>query len=205
MGKEAACQVRHGRKVSEGKAHLDAAALEFRGDFRLHIPFQEITSAEARAGELLVDWPGGKAAFALGKDAPKWALKIRYPRGRLDKLGVKPGARVAVVGSFPEDFLAELSGRTEDVARGRPKKDTDLVFVAMSEPADLARLKALRAAIKANGAIWVVWPKGRKTFREDDVRAAGPGAGLVDVKVVGVSDVLSGLKMVIPVAQREKR
>jgi hypothetical protein len=37
------------------------------------------------------------------------------------------------------------------------------------------------------------------------VRAAGPAAGLVDVKVVSFSDSLSGLKMVIPVAQRKKR
>jgi len=62
----------------------------------------------------------------------------------------------------------------------------------------------LRAAIKPAGAIWVIWPKGRKAFREDDVRAAGPGAGLVDVKVVSVSDALSGLKMVIPLAQRPR-
>jgi hypothetical protein len=48
----------------------------------------------------------------------------------------------------------------------------------------------------------VVWPKGRKEFREDDVRAFGPKAGLVDVKVMAFSDTLSGLKMVIPVKER---
>jgi hypothetical protein len=78
------------------------------------------------------------------------------------------------------------------------------VFVAMSARAQLAKLKTLRRAIKPAGAIWVVWPKGRKEFREDDVRAAGPDAGLVDVKVVAFSETLSGLKMMIPVAQRPK-
>src|SRR6185295_4618264 len=121
------------------------------------------------------------------------------------KLGVKPGARVAVVGEFPPDFLKDLLGRTKEVARGRPKKDTDLVFVAMADLKDLGRLKALRATLKPEGAIWVVWPKGRKAFREDDVRAAGPGTGLVDVKVVSFSDTLSGLKMVIPVVLRKAR
>ncbi len=162
-----------------------------------------MTSVEAKSGELVVVWPEGEAAFALGKDAEKWALKVRYPRGLLDKLGVKPGARVAIVGDLPGDFLKDLRGRTDDVARGRPKQDTDLVFVAMSDPKDLGRLAALRTAIKPAGGIWVVWPKGRRAFREDDVRAAGPGAGLVDVKVVSFSDTLSGLKMVIPVAQRK--
>ena len=51
----------------------------------------------------------------------------------------------------------------------------------------------------------MIWPKGRKEFREDDVRAAGPDAGLVDVKVVAFSETLSGLKMMIPVAQRPKK
>ncbi len=203
MGLEAACRARYGRKASEGKAQLETTDLLFRGAFRLQIPLKDVTSVEAKSGELVVVWPEGEAAFALGKDAEKWALKVRYPRGLLDKLGVKPGARVAIVGDLPGDFLKDLRGRTDDVARGRPKQDTDLVFVAMSDPKDLGRLAALRTAIKPAGGIWVVWPKGRRAFREDDVRAAGPGAGLVDVKVVSFSDTLSGLKMVIPVAQRK--
>jgi len=72
----------------------------------------------------------------------------------------------------------------------------------MSSPRDLPRLESLRNSIKKNGAVWVVWPKGRKEFREDDVRAHGPKAGLVDVKVVSFSDTLSGLKMVIPLKER---
>ena len=203
MGLEAACRARYGKKASEGKAQLETTDLLFRGAFRLQIPLKDVTSVEAKNGQLVVVWPQGEAAFVLGKDAGKWALKVRYPRGLLDKLGVKPGARVAVVGDLPGDFLKDLGGRTDDVTRGRPKKDTDLVFVAMADPKDLGRLAALRAAIKPEGGIWVVWPKGRRAFREDDVRAAGPGAGLVDVKVVSFSDTLSGLKMVIPVAQRK--
>ena len=68
----------------------------------------------------------------------------------------------------------------------------------------LARLRALREHIKPEGGIWVVWTKGRKEFREDDIRAAGPGAGLVDVKVVAFSETLSALKLVIPVKLRNK-
>ena len=111
----------------------------------------------------------------------------------------------AVVGLDDAAFVKELRERTEDVASGKPKKHSDLVFVYMDERGQLAKLRSLRAAIKPAGAIWVVWPKGRKEFREDDVRAAGPDVGLVDVKVVAFSDALSGLKMVIPVAQRPKK
>ena len=72
----------------------------------------------------------------------------------------------------------------------------------MNKRADLVRLGPLRDAIVRNGAIWVVWPKGGKELREDDVRAFGAKVGLVDVKVVSFSDSLSGLKMVIPVKER---
>jgi hypothetical protein len=205
MGLEATCAVRFGKQASEGKAQLEATELVFRGAFRLKIPLKDVASVEAKKGNLVVVWPDGQATFAIGKDAEKWALKVRYPRTLLDKLGVKGGSRVAVIGSFPRDFLKDLAGRTGDVARGKPRKDTDLVFVAMSDPLDLAQLSGLREALKPAGGIWVIWPKGQKVFREDHVRAAGPAAGLVDVKVVSFSDSLSGLKMVIPVAQRKKR
>jgi hypothetical protein len=205
MGLEADCSARIGGRSVLGKARLEDKDLIFRGAERLTIPLTAVTSATAKAGRLLVRYSGGSASFELGKAAEKWALKLRYPKSRIDKLGVKPGLRVAVVGVDEAEFLKELRGRTADVSLAKPKAGSDLVFVAMSDRKDLARLAALRKAIKPEGAIWVVWPKGRKEFREDDVRAAGPGAGLVDVKVVAFSETLSGLKMMIPVALRPKK
>jgi hypothetical protein len=125
----------------------------------------------------------------------------RYPRSRIEKLGVKAGSRVAVIGIDDAGFIDELTDRgAERVAK--VGKGLDFVFVAMASPKDLPRLAKLRAAVHPDGAVWVVWPKGRKEFREDDIRAYGPGAGLVDVKVMAFSDTLSALKMVIPVDQR---
>ena len=85
---------------------------------------------------------------------------------------------------------------------GRLSKDADIVFLAVEERGALSRLQSLRAAIRKDGAVWVLWPKGQKALREDDVRAAAREAGLVDVKVVSFSETLSGLKLVIPVAER---
>lgn len=205
MGLEATCEASFGKQRSQGRAHLEPERLDFRGDFRLRIPIKAVKSVEARKGDLRVEWPEGVATFRLGAEAEKWALKLRYPRSLLDKLGVKPGARIAVVGAFEPHFLADLAGRTTDVSKSRAKKDSDLLFVALSAKSGLARLGALRERIKPEGAIWVVWPKGRKEFREDDVRAAGPSLGLVDVKVVALSETLSALKMVIPVKLRKRK
>ena len=124
------------------------------------------------------------------------------PRSRLDKLGVKPGSRVGVLGISDPTFIGELKEREAVVSVGRAPKGADLLFVGMTKVTDLPKLEKLRTAIKKNGAIWVIWPKGVKAFREDDVRAYGPQVGLVDVKVMSFSEVLSGLKMVIPLALR---
>ena len=123
-------------------------------------------------------------------------------RSRLDKLGVKPGARIAVVGLDDAGFLVELRERTNAVTNGRLPKAADIIFLYMDRSADLPRLEKARRAIAPNGAVWVIWPKGRKAFREDDVRSFGPTAGLVDIKVVAFSETLSGLKLVVPLRDR---
>jgi hypothetical protein len=202
MGLEATCDARMGRQTSAGKARLEEMDLVFRGDFRFKVALEDLQKVDARGGALHLQWPDGSAVLDLGEQAARWAEKIRNPPSLLDKLGVKPGLRVSVVGIEDRKFLDQLSARVDDLTRGRARAGSDLIFVAMSDRSELPRLDKLRAAIKAGGAIWVIWPKGRKEFREDDVRGYGPVAGLVDVKVARFSDTLSALKMVIPRAQR---
>ena len=123
-------------------------------------------------------------------------------RSRLDKLGVKPGMRVAVVGLGDEAFRRELRARTDDIVEGRPRKDTEMILFAVDGAAALERLGALQRAITRDGAIWVVWPKGQAHIKEGMIRAAAIAQGLVDIKVMAFSETLSGLKLVIPVARR---
>ena len=202
MGLEADCDVRLNKQASRGHARLEEKELLFRGGFRLKIPFGDVRSIEVKRGVVKVGFSGGEAAFDLGPDAEKWADKIRNPKGLLDKLGVKPGMKVSLLGLDDDGFKKQLETRTDDVTEGRAAKGSDIVFVKMTEAKEASRLESLRAAIKPDGAVWVVWPKGRKAFREDDARNAGPAAGLVDVKVASFSDALSALKMVIPVKDR---
>jgi hypothetical protein len=202
MGLEATCQARMGRATSAGKARLEERDLIFRGAFRFKVALEDLRRVDVRGGALHLEWADGKAVLDLGDQASRWAEKIRNPPSLLDKLGVRPDARVSVIGIDDRAFLSELGARTKDLSVGRARPDSDLVLVAMSERSDLPRLEKLRRAIKPAGAVWVVWPKGRKEFREDDVRAYGPTAGLVDVKVARFSDTLSALKMMIPRARR---
>src|SRR3954466_4433857 len=116
MGNEAVCTVRYDGQASEGKALLETNEIIFRGgDFRLKIPLKEIASLDASDGELSVGYDGAVAVFELGREAEKWATKIRNPRGLMDKLGVKAGMSVAVVGVQDADFESRLAAR--DVMR----------------------------------------------------------------------------------------
>lgn len=125
-----------------------------------------------------------------------------YTRSRTEKLGVKTGSRVALFGLKDAAFLKELEAAGARVA-GRPGAGPyDMVIVRLDAGADLPRLADAKTRIVPNGMIWAVWPKGRKEFREDDIRNFGPLTDLVDVKVMSFSDELSGLKLVIPLARR---
>jgi len=202
MGLEARCTVRFKRRASEGVAQLETEELRFRGDFRLDIPFASVQSVTAAAGTLRVATDAGVAAFELGKAAETWALKIRYPKPVIEKLGVKPGHVISVLGVDDASFLREAKGRAAEVSIGRAKKDSDLIFFGVEKVPELSRLANLCETMKKHGAIWVIWRKGVPALREDDVRGAALRSGLVDVKVVAFSATHSGLKLMIRKADR---
>ncbi len=202
MGLEALCTARFGRKTSKGKALLESEALVFRGEFRLAIPFRGMQSVKTVSGELRVEFPEGTVSFALGPQAERWAEKILHPKSLIDKLGVKPGAAVSLVGVRDVDFIRQLGGRTKEVVDARPQKDSDFIFFAAEAKAELQRLKGLVAFLKKTGAIWVVYPKAQPQIAQADVMAAAKQAGLVDVKVASFSATHTALKLVIPVARR---
>jgi hypothetical protein len=204
MGSESSCTLRVGGKRISGKALLETDHIIFRGvEGKISIPRADVQRVEAEAGDLSVTYPGGTAVFELGPLAERWAEKIRNPRGLLDKLGVKEGCRVAVLGVRDESFLEQLAARTSDIARRRPKKDSDIIFFGADHLDDLAQLARLRPFLKPNGAVWVVHRKGREaTIRDVQVFAAAKEAGLVDTKVASFSGTHTAEKLVIPLALR---
>jgi len=202
MGQEAACEARFGGQISLGKALLETDALIFRGAFRLSIPLGSIQTAEAADGLLHVTSPEGKAVFALGAQAERWAHKIRNPRTLADKLDVKPGIRVSLCGVFDDGFREQLNARTSDIREGKPAKESDLIFLRAEGVKDLARLTSLQTSLKRNGGIWIVYPKGQTNITESDVLKAGRQAGLVDTKIARFSETHTAHKFVIPLARR---
>lgn len=127
-------------------------------------------------------------------------------RPLLDKLGVRPGAQVALIGIDDVTFHDLLRERTSHVSEGDAPPDTDLVFLAADTIDDLMRIGSLRAALRPNGAIWVVSRKGSAaTLRDVDVIEAAKAVSLVDNKVVSFSATHTALRLVIPVSLRATR
>ena len=128
-----------------------------------------------------------------------------YTTPLLDKLGIRPGMRVAIIDIDDPDIRRLIAERTTDLTDGDPKPATDVVLFGAESPGDLARLQTLASRIRPNGAIWVVSRKGKAaTLRYDDLLDAAKAAGLVDNKVASFSETHTALRFVIPVALRPK-
>jgi hypothetical protein len=130
---------------------------------------------------------------------------LKSNRPLLDKLGVKPGAKVALVDLDEPWFVEELRRRTADVTRGKPRQPCDLVFFGVQQPSDLQRLKELKGWIEPNGAIWVVRPKGSSSaIRDTELIGAGLAAGLVDNKIASFSDTKGAMRFVFRLRDRPR-
>ena len=202
MGNEVTCNVQFGKQQSEGKALLETSEILFRGEFRLKIPFSTIKSAKAVDGELRLQTAEGLAVFHLGSAAEKWRDKILHPKSRIEKLGVKAGTKVSLLGDFDAEFVAELSALTKSVSKGKVAADSECVFFAAQSKEELGAVSKISKSLQGAAALWIVYPKGQKHITENDVLAAGRKCGLKDVKVVGFSSTRTALKFVIPLATR---
>jgi hypothetical protein len=119
------------------------------------------------------------------------------------KLGIVPGAVVHTIAA-PNDYRDWLSPMPPEVSFAtRPKNALcDIVHVFATSLAELDRtLPKARAAIKTDGAIWMSWHKKSSKIptdvTEDEIRKRALATDLVDIKVCAVTELWSGLKLVV--------
>jgi hypothetical protein len=123
------------------------------------------------------------------------------------KLGIADGMRVHAKGA-PDDYAAWLAPLPPGVViESKLAKDTALVHLFHRERAALAAdLERLRAQLAPDVPVWVSWPKKAAKLptdlTEDVIRELALPLGFVDVKVCAVSEVWSGLKLVVRKALR---
>jgi hypothetical protein len=114
---------------------------------------------------------------------------------------------VAVVGA-PDSYLEWLGPLPDATQLSEVLQSSHhLVHVFVKDRSLLVQsFPLLKGSIVQNGSVWVSWPKKssgvESDLDENVVRQIGLDAGMVDVKVVTVSDVWSGLKFVIRLKDR---
>ena len=123
------------------------------------------------------------------------------------KLGLKSQLKLLMVNA-PEEYaswLGELPAGVKLVSKAKPPIEAAHVFTTESAFLD-ATLSRLRNELKQDGFVWVSWPKKSSKvttdITEDTIREIAIPLGFVDVKVCAVSEVWSGLKLVIRKSER---
>ena len=118
------------------------------------------------------------------------------------KLGIKEGFKIFLV-KPPAQYRALLAPLPALVSFPRTANaSTNLVHAFATERSALVRLlPTLRKKLSSEAALWVSWPKKSSKvptdITEDTIREVALPLGFVDIKVCTVTEVWSGLKLVV--------
>lgn len=118
------------------------------------------------------------------------------------KLGFKPTTGALLIGA-PADYRAWLEPLPAGVRFAKKTgPDVTLVHLFTTQKSVLRQtLTSLRTSLAADAALWVSWPKKASKvatdITEDTIRELALPLGFVDIKVCAVSEVWSGLKLVV--------
>jgi len=123
------------------------------------------------------------------------------------KLGYRDGMTVVAIG-MPADVRELIEAGAGQIRWSSTGDDIAAAHVFATKSADLRKhLKRLRDSLQPAGFIWASWPKrasGVPTdISENLIRDIALPLKLVDIKVCAVTEVWSGLKLVIPVKDRK--
>lgn len=118
------------------------------------------------------------------------------------KLGFRERSTVLLIDA-PKDYAQLVAPAPTGVQFiSKPNRNVDIAHVFVSRRSSLSKhLSKLREALNVQASIWVSWPK--KTAKvptditEDTIREVALPLGFVDIKVCAVTDVWSGLKLVL--------
>jgi hypothetical protein len=192
------------RESDSATVLLETDELIVRGDARIKLPRASITNVASRGGVVTITAPNATVALTLGKDAAaRWQAKIQEaPKQLIDKLDVKPGAKVWLMNVSDDTLVSQVKERAGDVSSGRSASGCDVVFAQVDSDDQLDRIDRAAKAITDSGAIWVVHPKGKTGVADTTIFARAKELGLTYTKVARISDTLSAEKLVKPVASR---
>ena len=171
---------------------LETSEIILRGALRARLPFGELKSLRAVDDILTFTHARSTYRLHLGNQAAKWLQKITHPKSVIEKLGVKAGMKVSLVGLNEE----ELSDAPEIELVAASAKNCDWIALRLKKAGDLAKIAQQAKRLAPKGQLWTIRLRGNEETGEAIVRQAGLDAGLVDVKVVRFSETETAEKFV---------
>ena len=124
----------------------------------------------------------------------------------LKKLGISDKMKVLLMNP-PDDYFDLLSKDISGQFCGKKEKPNFIHLFVKSEKEFVTNMIKLESKILPTSIIWVSWYKKRAKIptdiTEDTIRNYALQHDLVDVKVCAVSEIWSGLKLVVPVSKRK--
>ncbi len=203
MGIEATCRVETEGGAGEARVLLETDEIVIRGPLGTRIPLATVTGALVDGRRLIVSHEDTRTVLHIGPEAARWAQRILHPKSRLEKLGVKPGIVVSILGVSDVHLRTQLTAAGASPSWGRLRRNSDLVFLGVERDSDVARIAKAVPSLRENGAIWVIHPKGKDGVKDTTIFAAARTAGLVATKVAKFSETHTAEKLVIPVGRRK--
>jgi hypothetical protein len=118
------------------------------------------------------------------------------------KLGLKESSRILLIGA-PDNYAELLEPLPAGIVfEESANLNIDIAHIFVTRKEELAKhVSDLRRTLRSDATLWVSWPKKAakipSTVTEDTIREVALPIGFVDVKVCAVSEVWSGLKLVV--------
>jgi hypothetical protein len=109
----------------------------------------------------------------------------------------------SILPELPKGYLQLIAPLPDGAAvSSKLSKKTSLVHLFTSRKNELTRaLQSYRAKLDPAAVVWISWPKKSSKvptdITEDTVREVALPLGFVDIKVCAVTEVWSGLKLVV--------
>ncbi len=123
----------------------------------------------------------------------------------LKKLGIKQGMKVLLIAQPEDYFRLLLKDLSSQFCKKNEMPDFIHLFVKTNKDFE-SQMQKIQRKINSTTVIWVSWYKkssGISTdITEGVIRDYALENDLVDVKVCAVSDIWSGLKLVVPLSKR---
>lgn len=192
MGRESRTEVRTAKLKGDARVHLDSDMLTIGPPFRLKLALGGLGASSGKDGLTLAQGTERILIAMSEKEAAAWAKSILHPPSLADKLGMKPGVAVALIGALP----GEIAAASKDAAllKTLPKKLDAALTITAIRSLDLKLLAALAAALPPKGAVWLVYEKG--VLKGDALIFAARDAGLKDTKIARISETHAGLRFI---------